>query len=313
MTSVSFLTSLKRATIFVNPAAGNGRSVPVGAEVQKVFAEAFCPADLVTPPSASEMEAAVREAIASGSRLLIALGGDGTLQTLVNAAYGQDVVLGILPGGGGNDFAAALGLPADPLAAAKVLASGGEPRCIDLARARTADRHERLYVGGGGVGIDAEAARHAVGRWRRLPGRSRYIVAALQALCTYQPIAVQVEFSSGNQPPLETKALLAAALNTPSYGGGIRLAPEARLDDGLLDVVVVETAGLAEALTWIPELLRSGELRRARVRRMRASELKLVTSRECLFHGDGEILGPAPVEIEVLPRAARILVPGQAS
>ena len=269
--------------------------------------------DLVTPPSAGDMELAVRAAIARRSGLLVALGGDGTLQVLVNAAYGQDVVLGILPGGGGNDFVAALGLPADPLAAAKVLANGSsEALCIDLARARTADGRERFYVGGGGVGIDAEAAHHAAGRWRQLPGRSRYIVAALQALSSSRPVEVRIEFPSGDHAPFETTALLAAALNTPSYGGGIRLAPAARLDDGLLDVVVVEAAGFAEALTWIPELLRSGELRRARVRRMRAAKLKLVTGRECLFHGDGEILGPAPVEIEVLPRAARILAPAQA-
>jgi len=284
--------------------------VAVAAKVQKIFAEALCPTDVVIPRGTNEMEPAVRDAITRGSRLLIALGGDGTLQALVNAAYGQDVVLAILPGGGGNDFAAALRLPTDPLLAAKLLASGRPaPRCLDLARARTADGRERLYVGGGGVGIDAEAARHAAGRWQRLPGRSRYIAAALQALCSYRPSEIRVEFSDGKQTPLETEAFLAAALNTPSYGGGIRLAPDARLDDGLLDVVTVEATGLAEALTWIPELLRSGELRRARLRRIHAAKFRLVANRECLFHGDGEILGPAPVEIEVLPRAARVLAP----
>jgi diacylglycerol kinase (ATP) len=226
----------------------------------------------------------------------------------VNAASGADVVLGILPGGGGNDFADALGLPGDGAAAARAILTG-EPRCVDLARARTADGRERLYLGGGGLGVDAEAARHASGALRHLPGKARYIASALRALWRYRPPKVRAEFPQSALPPLEMNALLAAVLNTPSYGAGIRLAPEARVDDGWLDFAMVEERSLLSALGLLPGLLRSGELHTTRMQRVRAQRIRLITWPECLFHGDGEILGPTPVEIEVAPRAARVLAP----
>ena len=105
--------------------------------------------------------------------------------------------------------------------------------------------------------------------------------------------------------------LLAAALNTPTYGAGIRLAPDARMDDGLLDFVLIEGISKMSALALLPGLAKDGILRTDRVRRMRAKQIRLSTSRPCLFHGDGEILGSTPVEIEVVPRAIRVLTAAQ--
>ena len=256
----------------------------------------------------AELESQTRQAIAAGVRSLFAVGGDGTFQGLVNAAFGADVLLGILPAGGGNDFASALQIPEDPVQAAKALLEGQVVR-TDLARARTADGCERLYLGGGGVGIDVEAAQYAAAAFRRLPGRSRYIAAALRALCGFKPINLRVEFPGNSSAAIETAALLGAVLNAPTYGAGIRLAPEAQLCDALLDVVVVENLGLLRVLVLLPRLARTGELRTSRIRRARARSVKLTTDRPCLFHGDGEILGPTPVEIETIPQAIRVLAP----
>src|SRR5438477_10095054 len=115
---------------------------------------------------AEELEASAQDAISDGQRTLFAMGGDGTFQALANAAFGADVVLGVLPVGGGNDFAAALGLPSDPLRAAQAIVRG-HPRFVDLARVRTAEGRTRLYAGGGGIGLDAQAARSASGAYRR--------------------------------------------------------------------------------------------------------------------------------------------------
>jgi len=304
------ISSLLPAVVYVNPAAGGGRALSCLPQVRKVFEAASIPAEFITLGSSQELEARALAGIASGKRLLIALGGDGTFQGLVNAAYGADVVVGVLPGGGGNDFAAGLRLPEDTVAAAETILRG-QPRWVDLARARTADGRVRLYLGGGGLGIDAEAARYANGAFRHLPGRSRYVASALRALWGYRPIGVKIEFPGRELAPIEAKSLLVAVLNTPTYGSGIRLAPEARLDDGWLDVVVVENFGLFKIIALLPRLLRSGELRTPRVKRVRVQSVRLTTDRPCLFHGDGEILGPTPVEIEVLPQAVRVLTPVQ--
>jgi diacylglycerol kinase (ATP) len=302
--------SLRPAIVYVNPAAGGGRALAYLPKIRKVFEAASFPAEFVTVGSPADLEQNVHAVIDGGKRLLFALGGDGTFQALVNAAYGSEVILGVLPGGGGNDFAAALQIPEDPVEAAAAILRA-QPKRVDLALARTADGRVRLYLGGGGLGIDAEAARHANGAFRRMPGRSRYIASALRAFCTHRSLGVRVEFPQSDFPPMEINSLLAAVLNTPTYGAGIRLAPEARLDDGWLDVVIVEDHSVLQILALLPRLLKSGELRTPQAKRFRVQTVKFTTDRPCLFHGDGEILGPTPVEIEVVPQAVRVLAPAQ--
>jgi len=101
----------------------------------------------------------------------------------------------------------------------------------------------------------------------------------------------------------------AGVLNTPTYGAGLRFAPEAQIDDGLLDEVLIEDLSTFEVLALLPRLIFSGELRTSSVRRRRAQRVRLTTRKPTLFHGDGEIIGPTPVEIEVVPRALQVLAP----
>jgi diacylglycerol kinase (ATP) len=296
------------ACVLVNSSAGGGRAQACLLRIQKLFTDLHFPAEFVLTGSAEELAAKVQQAITNHYKFLIAMGGDGTFQGLVNVALGKDVVLGILPTGGGNDFAAALGLPRDPIAAARAIA-GGQARWVDLIRASTSDGRTRLYAGGGGVGLDAEAARHASGAFRHIPGRFRYIASALRALAGYAPLEVNIDFPGSDLSPITAKALLAAVLNTPTYGAGLRIAPEADMYDGCLDVVLIEDLSLFGVLSLLPRLMGSGELRTSRVKRWRAQRVRLTTDRPCLFHGDGEILGPTPVELEVVPKAVRVLAP----
>jgi diacylglycerol kinase (ATP) len=296
--------------VFVNCAAGGNRTRKHLPLLQRLFESAHLDARFVMTNSAAELESSVRAAIEERHRLLLAMGGDGTFQSLVNAAHGAEVLLGVLPSGGGNDFAAALGLPRDPVNAMEAILRG-KARLVDLAKVRTADGRVRLYVGGGGLGLDAEAARYASGPYRRIPGRFRYIASALRALAAYMPLDVRIEFPGSNLAPQEGKALLVAALNTPTYGAGVRLAPNAAVDDGLLDIVMIEDLTKIGVLALLPRFMGSGEVRTSRLKRWRAPRVRLTTGRPCLFHGDGEIIGSAPVEIEVVPRAVRVLAPAR--
>jgi len=294
--------------VFVNSAAGSGQARVCLPRIQEVFKSLRIQAQFVTTNNASELESCAHNEILRGQHLLFAMGGDGTFQALVNASFGADVVLGVLPIGGGNDFASALGLPSDPAKAAEAMLCG-QPRCVDLVRVRTADGRTRLYAGGGGIGLDAEAARHAGGAYRHLPGRFRYIAAALHALAAYAPLGVRIDFPESETPSFEAKVLLTAVLNSPTYGAGVRLAPGAAVDDGLLHVVLIEELSKLGVLTLLPRLMVNGELRTPRMKRWLAKRVKLTTNRPCLFHGDGEILGPTPVELEVVPKAVRVLAP----
>jgi diacylglycerol kinase (ATP) len=294
--------------VFVNSVAGGGRALFCLGRIQKLFQSFRIHAQFVMTNSAAELELSAQHAISQGPRVLFAMGGDGTFQALANAAFGAEALLGILPVGGGNDFAAALGLPDDPLKAAEAILRGN-PRFVDLVKVRTAEGRTRLYAGGGGIGLDAEAAHYANGPYRRFPGRWRYLASALRALVRYVPLEVRIDFPWSNLISWDAKALLAAVLNSPSYGAGLRLAPGATVDDGSLHVVLIEDIGTLGALWLLPRLMGRGELRTSRMKRWRVQRVQLTTDRPCMFHGDGEILGTTPVEIEVVPRAVQVLAP----
>jgi diacylglycerol kinase (ATP) len=306
----SSILSENEVTVFVNSSAGGGRARAHLPEIQKLFASFHVHAKFEMTNSAEELEASAQNAISQGRHALFAMGGDGTFQALANAAFGANVLLGVLPLGGGNDLAAALGLPEDPVNAADAVLRGS-PRYVDLVRVRTAEGRTRLYAGGGGIGLDAEAARYANGAFRRFPGRSRYIASALRALVGFVPLEVRIEFPSSDLIPVETKALVAAVLNSPTYGAGLRLAPGAAVDDGWLNLVVIEDIGVFEVLGLLPRLIASGELRTSRVTRWQVPKVRLTARRPAFFHADGEIIGTTPVEIEAVPGAVQVLAPAR--
>ena len=294
--------------VFVNFKAGGGRARHYLTQIQKLFESSQVHAEFALTNSAAELESSAKNAIANGRRTLFAMGGDGTFHALANAAFGADALLGVLPLGGGNDFAAALGLPDDPVKAAEALLRG-HPRFVDLARVRTGEGRARLYAGGGGIGLDAQALQYANGIFRHFPGRFRYIASALRALARYVPIDVRLEFPESAFSPIDAKALLADVLNIPTYGAGVHLAPGADISDGLLEVVLLENLNLFEIMALLPRLIASGEVRTSHLKRWRIQRVRLTTARSCLFHGDGEIIGPTPVEVEAVPRAIRVLAP----
>jgi diacylglycerol kinase (ATP) len=302
-----------KSAVFVNPSAGAGRAERNLRKVRRAFEHAGIAPEFVVAASAVEMETRIRAAIADGAGLIFAMGGDGTVQAVVNAvgvvrADGHGVVIGVLPSGGGNDFASALGLPIDP-AEAVIALSGGTIRSVDVLRARTGDGAVRLFVGGGGVGLDVDAARHASGSYRRWPGRSRYLASALRAWRDFEPLGVRVEFPDDDLPAIEARVMLAAVLNTPSYGAGLRVAPDARIDDELLDFAMLKNLSAAQVGRAIPKMFASGALPDSYFTRLKARAVILQTDRPCMFHGDGEILGPAPVRIEVVPNAIQVVAP----
>ena len=294
--------------VFVNKSAGRGRAGNYAHRVRTILQDRGFAATFVETSSRNELQTLAAKAIAGGARLLVAMGGDGTLQGLAQVALPHDVTLGILPSGGGNDFARALGLGSDPVQAAMTLLDG-QARAFDVLHAKTANGKEHIYLGGGGIGLDAAAAQYAADHYQTWPGRWRYVASALRAYRNFKPLHVRLEFPEDDLPCIEADVLLAGALNTPTLGAGLRLAPDARIDDGMLDVAVLKYLPFRSVLRLIPRVLRNGEVRSPALSNVRARKIRIVCDRPSIFHGDGEILGPAPVEIEVLPKAIRIVAP----
>jgi len=293
--------------VLANPTAGGGLAQEVLPRLQRLATEKRWDVEFRTAQSSAEFSEIAQKEAAKGRERIFALGGDGTFQVLLNALAGNEhVSIGVLPAGGGNDLAVALGLPLDPVNAAELILERGEAVPLDAAKVRTADGVERLYMGGGGVGLDAEAARFASGVYREIRGRSRYLLSAIRALVKFHAVGVRVSLEDSVNEFLEARALVLGVLNTPSYGGGLRLAPEACLEDGRLDLVILEDLSLLEIATILPTLAISGEIRTQRIQRHRVTRARIETDRPCLFHGDGEIIGQTPVEIAVVPKAMRV-------
>jgi len=293
--------------VFVNPCAGGGRAGRKIERVRTAFAARNFAVEFVKTDSGEAFRGRVRDAIAAGCKTLIAMGGDGTLQLLVREAIGCPVCFGVIPAGGGNDFAAALGIHTWEDSVEAITA--GAYREVDVVRVKFANGEQAVYLGGGGCGLDAEAMRHASGRFLHWPGRLRYIAAALTAFRKYPGVRIEAEFGDGETPRIERQALLSAVLNTPSYGGGLRLAPGARIDDGALDVVILGMLSGGEVARLLFRLVLTGELRTARQEHIQTRAVRLTGPPETLFHGDGEILGNLPVEIEAVPGAVKFFAP----
>jgi len=293
--------------LLVNPAAGGGRAAEVVPHLRAFAKQQGWEVEICITENPGHLSAQARDAAKAGRKRILVLGGDGTFQVLLNALVDYPkIILGVIPAGGGNDLAASLGLPQDPIRAAALILEG-ETALLDVVRVRTTEGKEWLYTGGGGVGLDAEASRYASGAYRNLRGRLRYLLAAIRALVGFHPIRVRIGMTASEPQNLEVTALVVGVLNTPSYGAGVCLAPDAKTDDGKLDLVVLEDLSVAEILALLPALTSRGDLKTKRVRRFSVECVRIETERPCWFHGDGELLGMTPVEISVVPRAVRVL------
>ena len=293
--------------VIVSPAAGRGRARRVQTHLAGYLAQNGVHAEFCESQSPADFRERAAGAAAAGYDCVAALGGDGAFHHLLEGAYGTDIALGFFPAGTGNDIAEALGLPKDPIAAARAFLRL-QPRPIDVLQARFAAEHQALFIGAGGMGFDAEAARLANTQFHRWPGVTRYLAGALWALRSSRSFQIEAELETDRGfVRWDGPALLLAAANGPCYGSGFRIAPAARVDDGWMDVTLVEALPWTRVFEALPILLRSGDLRWPEIHRYRARCIRLKAGRPALVHGDGEVLGEAPVEISLLPAAIRVV------
>jgi diacylglycerol kinase (ATP) len=291
--------------VLVNPTSGGGAALCALPGIEDLLHRRGFPADFRHTSSAADMRERAASAAAEGYACVAALGGDGAFHYAMSGAFGTGVAIACIPAGSGNDIAMGLGIPLDPIDAAHLLVSG-TPRPVDLLRLRFSGSVTQLMIGAGGMGLDAEANQLATSRFRRVPGLLKYVTAALAALATSRPIGITAEIDG---KVWSGRLLLAAVANSPTYGAGFKIAPAASMNDGWMDLTFVEDLPWQRIFEAILILLRTGDLRWPQIHRFRARRVRLSADRRSPFHGDGEILGEAPLEIEVLPAAIRVIAP----
>jgi diacylglycerol kinase (ATP) len=234
--------------------------------------------------------------------LAVAVGGDGTVHEVAAACVGRDLTLGVLPVGSGNDYVKALGIGTELGRALEVLAAG-KVRVVDAGEVNGI-----LFNNGLGVGFDAEVAAGVEQAPAYLGGTGRYLWSVGRLLWSFRCHEATLRLDGGEVVEAET-ILVAVALGT-TYGARFRLAPEARLDDGLFDVVWSEEVSRAEVLRLIPAALGGTLLRHPKVHLARAREVEVELAKEVPAHVDGEILVPTRAfRARVLPGALRVVAP----
>ncbi|TDB74047.1 diacylglycerol kinase family protein [Micromonospora sp. KC723] len=291
--------------VLANPTAGRGRHRNLLPRLLERLAVAGRPVELLTAGTEAEAEAVCRAAVAGGAGALVAVGGDGTVHRALQAVAGTGVPFGPVPAGTGNDFAADTGFPADPLAAAGVIAEAvraGRDRPVDLARMTGAGGEHRWYGAVLAAGFDAVVNERANRlRWPR--GRRRYDLAILVELARLRPRRYTLRLD-GVEHTVE--AVLVAVGNSACYGGGMRVCPDADPTDGLLDVVVGGRFDRRTLIRVRPRVYRGEHVTHPLVRCYRAHTVELAAE-GITTYADGERALELPVRISAVPGALRLL------
>lgn len=298
--------------VAINPAASFGKRKAVGPALVTTLRGLGHDVTSLTEPSYAQLVDAGRAAIARKPDALIVVGGDGMVHLGVNLVAKTKVPLGIVPSGTGNDMARGLGLPYDNTEAAieaLVAALAAGPRTIDAGLIHhtdpeTGEARQTWFACALSAGFDAivnERANHMT--WPK--GPSRYILALAIELAKLKPITYDLTLDGVKTT---TKAALIAIGNAVSLGGGMKITPDAKLDDGLLDVLVVQPVSRVAFVRIFPRVFKGEHLTDRRVSVVRAKRV-VISSPGIAAFADGERLGLLPIEVEVVPNALRVLAP----
>lgn len=294
-----------RIALLVNPTAGRGAGATTGIRALELLRRAG--QDVVDASGRSAVEARDRaeQAIADGARTLVVVGGDGMVHLGTNLCAGRPVRLGVVAAGTGNDYARNLGLPIGDVPAAVRVVVSGATRQVDAGRITDSTGAQRWFSGVLGAGFDAfVAARADRLRWPR--GRARYTLSILLELPVFRPIPYRIELDGHR---FETRAMLVAVATTSSFGGGMQVCPDADCTDGLFDVLVVGELSITAFLRVFPKVFSGTHVGHPAVQIRRARHVRLEADR-VPAQADGELVPGLPLDVETVPRALEVLVPG---
>jgi diacylglycerol kinase (ATP) len=297
-------STAKRVGLVVNPTSGKNRGMSLGLAVaHRLRAAGHEVLDLSDETYAAARDRALG-AIAQGLDVLAVVGGDGMVHLGVNLAAETKTPLAIIGAGTGNDVARGLGLPVhDPVRAADLVTTGA-PRTIDAVRwvDEHGDRH--WYAGVLGAGFDSLVNERA-NTWPWPKGQMRYNLAILRELPLFRAIPYAITVDGVRH---ETHAMLVVVANLPSYGGGMKVAPDARFDDGLADVMILHEISTLEFLKVFPKVFKGAHVTHPAVEVVRGREVTLEAS-GIVAYADGERFAPLPLTLETVPGAVTVLGP----
>lgn len=287
--------------LLVNPSSAHGGALKLLPRLERALDERRIGFRVVRTRDLTHGVEAALEAADSGE-LPVVVSGDGLIGAVGGAMAGYETPLGIVPGGRGNDLARVLGIPADPEAAVATIAAG-EVRAIDVGEA-----NGKRFLGVASIGFDS-VANELANETRWLRGNLVYAYAGVRTLVGWKPARFSVRVGEESR---RFSGYSVSVANSGAFGGGMRIAPDADLADGELDVVVVGEVGKLRFLGNLPKVFKGTHVEKDEVSVFRARRLELDASRPFPVYADGEHLTDLPVSLRLLPRALSVIAPPRA-
>lgn len=286
-----------KLSVIVNPSAGGGRAAKVLREVEALLEAKQVDYSVALTrdlPHGRELATAASES----GRTALAIGGDGLVGAVAAACADANGLLAIVPGGRGNDLARVLGIPTDPGAALDIALDGREGK-MDLG-----DANGLPFCCIASLGFDSDANR--IANETRVPGALAYLWAAIKALAGWKNARFSLDLDG---EPISFEGFSVIAANSKAYGGGMFIAPDADLHDGLLDVVTISGTSRARFLALLPTVFKGSHVNTAEVTVRRGRSLKIEADRDFTVYADGDPLCDLPATVTVRADAVRIMLP----
>jgi diacylglycerol kinase (ATP) len=292
----------RTVAVLLNPASGKGRSADRGPRIAAAFAERGVGCEILVGTSRAHAIELARAAVASGVDAVVAAGGDGSVNTALQAVAETPTPLGIVSLGTGNDNASLLGLPVKDLEGAVDVICRFHPRTVDVASVRTADGVRQYFLGVLSAGFDSLVTERA-NRMARPQGNARYILATLAELRTFEPCDFTITIDG---EVLRDRGMLAAVGNGFSYGGGMRVCQGAEVDDGLLQVTWLHESSKWHFVRVFPKVFNGTHIHDDKVSQHAGRHVRIEAPGQ-LAYADGDRMGQLPIDIEVHPGGLRVL------
>ncbi len=298
--------------LIVNPTAANGAVGKNWLRIRDFLQAEGAKFDAVLTEEPRHATQLARQALDDGYRSIVAVGGDGTVNEVLNGlvvkgAVDPEVTLGIIPWGKGADFARMVGIPRDYAEACRHLLRS-EPRPVDLGRItcfREGREVERYFINAAGLGFDGEVSEVVKRFPKVLGGAATYLACLLIGLVTYRNKNVEFSFDGQSARGRVNSVIVC---NGRYFGGGMFIAPGAAFDDGLFNVVVLGNLNKLEVVVNLPRIYKGTHLTHSKVSHFAAKEIHVEARERMFLQAEGELIGEAPATFRMIPRALRVLV-----
>jgi diacylglycerol kinase (ATP) len=288
--------------VVANPAAGHGRAGRLIGKVTTALHRLRLTHEIRVSESGPDVERLAREAAEGGAKIVAALGGDGTVSLTANGILGTGAALAALPAGTGDDFAKGIG--AGKLDAAVELLAN--PKTVDLDVIEvTTGADKRSFLNIAGAGFDSEVNETANGMTVKLGATGTYVAALLKTLSRFSPASFTIQVDDER---MELDAMLVEVGSGRWTGGGMKVLPDAIMNDGLLDVCIVEALSKPAFLRAFPRVFVGSHTTHPKVRMRRGSRVQVEANRRVLVYADGELVGSLPAIFEIHPAALPVVV-----